>query len=124
MAVILDTCVYLWILEGSERLTEEVRGRLDSEFPRYVSAISFAEIEIKRSIGKVTLPENYREQFVDIGLSPIEYTMNDSVVLSTLPFHHKDPFDRMLISQSINRNLPIVTGDSVFKKYPIKVIVI
>jgi PIN domain nuclease of toxin-antitoxin system len=122
MAVILDTCVYLWILEGSERLTEEIRDRLDQEFPRYISAITFAEIEIKRSIGKITLPENYREQFADIGLSALEYTMEDSISLSTLPFHHKDPFDRMLIAQAISRNLPIVTGDSVFEEYPVSVL--
>lgn len=124
MAVILDTCVYLWILEGSKRLTQEVRNHLDKEFPRYISAITFAEIEIKRSIGKITLPDNYREEIADIGLSPIEYTIEDSISLSTLPFHHKDPFDRMLISQAISRNLPIVTADSVFKEYPVSVFVI
>lgn len=124
MAVILDTCVYLWILEGSKRLTQEVRNHLDKEFPRYISAITFAEIEIKRSIGKITLPDNYREEIADIGLSPIEYIIEDSISLSTLPFHHKDPFDRMLISQAISRNLPIVTADSVFKEYPVSVFVI
>jgi PIN domain nuclease of toxin-antitoxin system len=121
MSVLLDTCIYLWILEGSGRLTEEVRHYLDQAFPRYVSAISFTEIEIERSIGNLTLPDTFRAQLEDTGLTHLEYVKEDSAALSALPFHHKDPFDRMLISQAMARNLPIVTADPVFKEYPVTV---
>lgn len=124
MAVLLDTCVYLWILEDSDRLTGEVRERLDSEYPRFVSSISFAEIEIKRTLGKLVLPADYRDSLEDIGLSPLEYTVDDTLFLAGLPCHHKDPFDRLLISQCIARKLPVVTGDSIFRKYSVETLVI
>lgn len=119
--ILLDTCVYLWIVEDSKRLSDAVKKRLSGEYPRYVSAISFAEIEIKRSIGKITLPDGYRETFDETGLTLLEYNAEDSKPLSKLPFHHKDPFDRMLIAQSIHLNLPIATGDPVFRRYGIEV---
>jgi len=123
MGILLDTCIYLWILEDSSRLTDAVRKRLDSEYPRYVSAVSFAEIEIKRSIGKLQIPENYRDRFVEIGLSHLDFSMEDSTPLTQLPFYHKDPFDRLLIAQGISRKLTIITADSVFKRYPAETIV-
>jgi len=122
MGILLDTCVYLWILEDSDRLSPSIKQRLNGEYPRYVSAISFAEIEIKRSLGKLTLPENYRETFDETGLTLLEYTAADSAPLLKLPFHHKDPFDRILIAQSITRSLPIATGDPVFGQYGIEVL--
>ncbi|MFP4564362.1 MAG: type II toxin-antitoxin system VapC family toxin [Spirochaetia bacterium] len=124
MAVLLDTCVYLWILEDSGRLTEKVRKRLDKEYPRFVSSISFAEIEIKRSLGKLQIPAEYRDSLEDIGLSPLEFGVDDTLFLAELPYHHKDPFDRLLISQCIARKLSIVTGDAVFQQYPVEAMVI
>lgn len=121
MALLLDTCIYLWILDDSERLDAEARAYLNRAYPRHVSAVSFAEIEIKRSIGKLSLPDDYREQLDDIGLSALAYTMDDSAKLGGLAFHHKDPFDRMLIAQAIARDLTIVTADPVFQQYPVRV---
>jgi PIN domain nuclease of toxin-antitoxin system len=121
MGILLDTRVYLWILEDSKRLSAAAKQRLNGEYPRYVSAVSFAEIEIKRSIGKLTLPDNYREAFDATGLTLLEYSAADSAPLLKLPFHHEDPFDRMLIAQSITRNLPLATGDPVFGRYGIDV---
>lgn len=78
-------------------------------------------ISIKRSIGKLTLPDSYREQLEDIGLTPLEYTKEDTAAVAILPVHHKDPFYRMLISQAAPRNLPIVTADPVYQEYPVTV---
>ena len=86
MGILLDTCVYLWILEDSERLSAAAKQRLNDEYPRYVSAASFAEIEIKRSIGKLTIPGNYRKAFNETGLTLLEYSAADSVPLPKLPF--------------------------------------
>ena len=124
MAVLLDTCVYLWILDDSDRLTGEVRELLDSEYPRFVSSISFAEIEIKRSQGILILPGDYRASLEDNGLSPLDYTVGDTLFLAELPYHHKDPFDRLLISQAIARKLSVVTGDAIFRNYPVEAMVI
>lgn len=121
MAVLLDTCIYLWILDDSKRLDDAARRYLNGAYPRYVSAVSFAEIEIKRSIGKLSLPDDYREGFDEIGLSALAYTVDDSATLADLAFHHKDPFDRMLIAQAIEQDLTIVTADPVFEQYPVRV---
>lgn len=124
MGILLDTCVYLWILEDSSRLHTGIKKMLNEEYPRYVSAISFAEIEIKRSIGKLNIPDTYRNSLEEIGLTLLEFTCQDSIPLSILPFHHKDPFDRMLISQSMVRKLTIATGDPVFEQYGIEVLLV
>lgn len=122
MAVLLDTCVLLWIITDSPLLPKKTREYLNKTSPRYVSAISFAEIEIKRSIGKLTIPDDYRNFIESSGLKELPLFGSDTAGLSSLPFHHKDPFDRLLISQAIARNLPILTPDENFAAYPIKMI--
>jgi len=124
VAVLVDTCVYLWILSGSERLDGPARESLDRSYPRYVGALSFAEIEIKRSLGKLVVPDSYGDNLEEIGLSALSYSAQDSAALATLPFHHKDPFDRMLIAQAIARDVTIITADPVFQEYPVGVTLI
>ena len=124
MPLILDTCVFLWLLEDSKRLNSEVKNIIQKNSPCYLSSISLAEIEIKRSIGKLDIPDKYRN-YIDLsGLRELEYSFKDSAILNSLPFHHKDPFDRMLISQALSRNITIITGDEIFAKYPLKTIII
>ncbi len=124
MSLILDTCVFFWILGDSEKLSPEVKNIIQKNSPCYLSSISLAEIEIKRSIGKLDIPDNYRS-YIDLsGLKELEYSFEDSVVLNSLTFHHKDPFDRMLIAQALSRNITIMTSDKIFAKYPLKTIII
>ena len=70
------------IADDFDEYIEEVRERLDSGYPRFVSSISFAEIEIKRSQGILVLPADYRDSLEDIGLSPLEYTADDTLFLA------------------------------------------
>jgi len=124
MSLILDTCVFLWLLGDSEKLNLEVKNIIQENFPCYLSSISLAEIEIKRSIGKLDIPDNYRSFINRSGLKELEYGFEDSVVLNSLTFHHKDPFDRMLIAQALSRNMTIMTSDKIFVKYPLRTIII
>jgi len=124
MSLILDTCVFLWILGDSEKLNLKTKNIIQENSPCYLSSISLAEIEIKRSIGKLEIPDNYRS-YIDLsGLKELEYSFEDSVVLNSLTFHHKDPFDRMLIAQALSRNMTIMTSDKIFVKYPLRTIII
>ncbi|RKX86289.1 MAG: hypothetical protein DRP58_04635 [Spirochaetes bacterium] len=124
MPLILDTCVFLWLLQDSEKLTKDTRKIIQKNTPCYLSSISLAEIEIKRSIGKLDIIDDYRRYIKISGLKELEYSFEDSTVLNSLTFHHKDPFDRMLIAQAISRNITIITGDKIFAKYSARTIII
>ncbi len=93
----------------------------DTSNTSYLSVVSLWEMSIKYNLGKLTLDPNY-EEFVDrevttstIQLLNIE--LEHIRINATLPFHHRDPFDRLIIAQSIAENIPIVTVDSAFDKY-------
>ena len=88
---------------------------------RYFSPISVAEIEIKVSLGKLAVPDNYLDQIIESGISEWPFRSSDARGLSGLPYHHKDPFDRMLIASALIHNLIIVTSDAVFRQYPVTV---
>jgi len=124
MPLMLDTCVFLWILGDYEKLNTDIKNMIQENAPCYLSSISLAEIEIKRSIGKLDITDEYRRYIELSGLKELEYSFSDSEVLNSLTFHHKDPFDRMLIAQAISRNMTIMTGDRIFAKYPARTIII
>ena len=83
----------------------------------YVSSISVAEIMIKASIGKLDVDFDPNEEITRAGFEVLDFTGRDAARLKTLPFHHRDPFDRMLISQSLETGIPILTQDPWFSQY-------
>ena len=83
----------------------------------YVSSISVAEIMIKTSIGKLDADFDPNEQIDKAGFTPLDFTGRDAARLKDLPFHHRDPFDRMLIAQSLETGIPILTQDASFARY-------
>jgi PIN domain nuclease of toxin-antitoxin system len=127
MKILLDTQCWLWWLAAPEKLSQSARRRIaDKRNIVYLSAASSWEIAIKYSIGKLTLPEPPM-QFIPKRLArdaitalPIEvmHTLHDA----DLPRHHKDPFDRILISQSIKEDIPIMTVDKRFELYEVNII--
>ena len=88
----------------------------------YVSSITIAELMIKSSIGKMHINFNPIELAVQSGFEMLDFTGEDALLLQSLPFHHKDPFDRMLIAQSLTNSIPIMTDDSKIALYDCKVI--
>lgn len=121
---LLDTSIFIWLLEDSIKLKPEIKKVLVEEPGScYVSSISIVEIELKRSIKKIVIPDDFRDFIKKSGLKALVYDIDDSQFLTKLPFHHKDPFDRMLISQAIAKNLCLITSDPVFRKYPVKIII-
>jgi PIN domain nuclease of toxin-antitoxin system len=127
MKVLLDTHVFLWLIIGDERLSKKARKAfLDPQNQIFLSAVSLWEIGIKVSLGKLSLKDGWVKQFEKemkintIQVLPIEITHCENI--STLPFHHRDPFDRMLISQATVERMAILTADSRFSDYGVKCI--
>lgn len=127
MRALLDTNAFLWFISDSERLSVNARDFIaDYENELVLSIVSLWEIAIKNSLGKLELllpfnkliPEQL--EMNSIGILPIEIIQLSRVI--KLPFHHKDPFDRMIIAQCITEGMPVISSDAAFQKYPISTI--
>ncbi|MDL5049109.1 type II toxin-antitoxin system VapC family toxin [Oscillatoria amoena NRMC-F 0135] len=120
MNLLLDTHVFLWMLSSPERLNSRVAARLrDPRNSVFVSAISSVEIAIKRGLGKLQAPDNLSLQIEKRGLLELPFQYRHGETLSSLPPHHADPFDRMLIAQAVVEELTLVTHDRKMEPYPI-----
>ena len=124
MAFLLDTHTFLWFIAGDKKLPITVRDKIkDIKQPCFLSVASLWEITIKFQIGKLTLAISLDELFNYIERNLIEIipiNFEHLQVLSDLPRHHGDPFDRLIISQAIAENLTLITRDVGFKKYKVK----
>ena len=124
MKYLLDTQVLLWFVNGDSKLPKKIiEQNINTEHQIIVSHVSIWEIGIKHSIGKLTLRENldyfiYNE-IASYNFSLLEIQLSHIIQTSFLPHHHCDPFDRLLISQSIIENIPIISSDSTFDHYGI-----
>ena len=122
MTLLLDTHTLLWFLTNDSRLSAPARGAVeDSANVAHVSAGSLWEVAIKVALGKLRLPAPYADIFPrqlevnGFGLLPI--TPAHCATLLTLPFHHRDPFDRLLLAQAKTEGMILVTDDGQFAPY-------
>ncbi|BBO68389.1 twitching motility protein PilT [Desulfosarcina alkanivorans] len=123
MKIIIDTHIYLWALAEPFRLSDPKRSALeDLANTIYLSAVSIAELMIKASIGKIQIDFDPVAKAKESGFSLLDFSSDAALMLKDLPFHHKDPFDRMLIAQSIATRYPIMTEDSKITQYDCRVI--
>ncbi|HDY89486.1 MAG TPA: type II toxin-antitoxin system VapC family toxin [bacterium] len=122
MDLLIDTGILIWILADSSHLTINSKQIVQTTDKRFISSISIAEIEIKRSIGKLTIPDTYLQKIFESGFEELPFEFSDAYFLGKLPFFHKDPFDRMLISHAIVKGLTLLTNDKIFKKYNLPII--
>ncbi|MFH2045273.1 MAG: type II toxin-antitoxin system VapC family toxin [Pseudomonadota bacterium] len=127
MQAILDTNSFLWFISGSEKLSiNALEFIADSNNRLVMSTAGLWEIAIKVSINKLNLLQPYEKLIPqqlkenDINVMPIELSHLAKVI--ELPFYHRDPFDRIIIAQALIENLPIVTSDSIFSQYSVKLI--
>ncbi len=122
MKIIIDTHVFLWALSDLSRLSEQRIMELESQANTvYVSSITITELMIKASIGKLQIDFDPVELAIESGFELLDFSATDALLLKELPFHHKDPFDRMLIAQSIANRYPIMTDDKKIKLYTCKI---
>ena len=127
MRVLLDTSVFLWFIAGSDKLTNNARNIInDINNELVLSVASLWEIAIKASIGKITLMQPFGQLIPDqlknngIAVLPIELKHLSAMI--ELPFHHRDPFDRLIIAQGIAEGFSIISSDSHFRKYTVEVL--
>lgn len=119
MKLLLDTHIFLWALSEPHRLTSTQRSEIEDPSNKvYLSSISVSELAIKASLGKLPLTFDPLEVAEQSGFSLLDFSAYDAMLLHQLPFHHRDPFDRMLITQSIAKGLTIATQDPLFEHYP------
>ncbi len=120
---LLDTHAFIWLSENDPNLPNSLREMIDLADTVYLSIVSLWEMAIKLNLGKLSLKRSYEtiEQELessDISLLPI--TFIDTLQIYRLPLHHRDPFDRMLISQAINKSLILISRDTQFDAYPVQ----
>ena len=119
MNIIIDTHIFLWLANGdiSKIKTNHLKYIKDTDNNIYLSSISIAEIVIKKSIGNLRFDGDVLGVLDDMDIKALDFDGMSAVYLETLPFYHRDPFDRMIISQSLAYNYKIITVDKKFKKY-------
>ncbi len=125
MKVLLDTHALLWALTDETKLSECVR-RLLPQADTWFSVASLWEILIKAQTGKIPLPRPtgpfVMSKLQLNGVRILHVTPDHVLRVESLPDHHRDPFDRMLIAQSLEERLPLVTADRIFERYPVELI--
>lgn len=126
MKILLDTHVLLWVAGDPQQLSAQGRKLLeDPQNQLYFSAASLWEISIKNKLGrtdfKVDLPV-LRRNLLDYGFEEIAINSAHTLAIEALPNIHKDPFDRMLVAQTIVEGITLMTADSTVAEYPVAVI--
>ena len=120
MNLLLDTHVVLWAFSDPTRLSPQVREAIiDPRNHVLVSAATVWEVEIKRQLGKLDAPDGFAAQCGACGFDELPISFAHAQEAGSLPRHHDDPFDRMLIAQAMVEHLQIVTADSRFAEYDV-----
>ena len=124
MNLLLDTCVLLWWLDDPNTLLSEqaLTAIKEPDNKIIVSVVSAWEIAIKKTLGKLESPDNLKEVIADaeFELMPIDY--EHAWQVKDLPSHHRDPFDRLLVSQAQIERLTLVTRDAQLKTYDVPIL--
>ena len=126
MRLLLDTVAFIWLVEGSSRLSAPARESIiDSANDAYLSAASAWEIAIKNGLGRLPLrvpPEQFVvEQRRRHRLDSLPITEEAALQVGKLPNLHRDPFDRLIVAQAIAESMTVVTPDRLIKMYPVRV---
>ena len=122
MRLLLDTHVVLWWWSRPSRLRPEVRKAISTADLVLVSAASAWEVVVKQSLGKLTLPIAFAEMVDEAGFNELPVRFQHAAALLSLPNHHRDPFDRMLIAQASTDRTVIVTHDRAFEPYDVEIL--
>jgi PIN domain nuclease of toxin-antitoxin system len=126
MRYLLDTHTLIWFLENDPRLSSKSKELIEDNYNDiFVSVVSLWEINIKISIGRLSLTKSLSDIISELERLYIEILplSNEHIVgIGKLPFHHRDPFDRMLISQSLSEILPLISKDQNIQLYNADVI--
>ncbi len=126
MTYLIDTHALIWYIAGDSRLKRRAISAIENKNNTvYISKATLWEMAIKISLGKLALSIPFEE--LEIYLEEnnffiVDYNFDHLKKLLTLPFHHSDPFDRLIIAQALADNLTIITHDTCFESYPVRII--
>lgn len=123
MILLLDAHTLLWWLADDPTLDATARSTIaDPDSDVLVSAATVWEIGAKRALGKLDAPASVRDAIEQSGFIGLPVSLDDADTVSTLPAHHRDPFDRMLVAQAIRLGAIVVTRDTAFRAYGIPIL--
>jgi len=126
MRALLDTHVFLWAIADDKRLSRRAQKIFTGPNDLWLSVASVWEILIKVQAGKLPLPQPSGPYLIKQAaanrIEVLSITLDHILRIGSLTMHHRDPFDRVLIAQSIEEKLPLVTSDPHFEGYPVEVI--
>jgi PIN domain nuclease of toxin-antitoxin system len=118
--LLLDTHIVLWQLGGERDLAESATTAILSAQSLHVSVVSFAEIGVKVSVGKLDVPDGILDHILGAGLKVLALSPEHGLAVARLPMHHRDPFDRLLVTQAQAEDLTIVTADERIMRYDVR----
>ena len=118
MNIIVDTHIFLWSLAEPHRISKARRMELETMANTvYVSSVTVAELMIKDSIGKLDIQFDPVDMARQSGFDLLDFSADDALLLMDLPFHHRDPFDRMLVCQALNHGWQLMSDDQKISLY-------
>ena len=125
MRFLVDTHAFLWAVLSPERLTDRARGVFpDSDAELLISIATPWEMAIKAGIGKLEngaeILDDFENRMTSSGYRILGASIKHMIRSCYLPRHHKDPFDRLLIAQALDLNIPILSGDDIFDRYGVQ----
>ncbi|MBA3300038.1 MAG: type II toxin-antitoxin system VapC family toxin [Thermoleophilaceae bacterium] len=123
MKLLLDTHAALWWLSGDDRFGPVAEGHLtDSTNQVLLSAAVVWEVAIKRSLGKLAAPDDFASTLLAGGVLPLPVSLDHAAAVESLPWHHRDPFDRLLVAQATVEQATLVSGDDALQPYGVVVV--
>ncbi len=122
MRLLLDTHVVLWQLSGERELSARAQEAITAADDLLLSVVSFAEIGVKVSVGKLDVPDDLQARIADSGVRTLGLSPVHGLAVSGLPVHHRDPFDRLIIAQATVERLTVITADPRFHAYGIQLV--
>ena len=126
MKALLDTHTFLWAISGNAKLSRRAGEIFMGPSDLWLSIASIWEILINAQAGKMPLPQPTGPYLVrklaENRIETLPVNLDHVLKIEALPLHHRDPFDRVLVAQSLHEELPLVTADPMFARYPVKVI--
>ena len=123
MKLLLDAHAALWWLADDPRLGDDAKRQMaDEDNPLLLSAAVVWEVAIKRSLGKLDAPPDFAVTLLRAGAEPLAVTWEHGEAVSDLPWHHRDPFDRMLIAQATIEEAAVVSRDEALRPYGVPLV--
>ena len=125
MNLLLDTHTFLWFVSDDQRLSEATKALIEADDSQpFLSIASVWEMAIKVSLGKLKLDEPFEifipQQLAMNGTGILNISLEHTAAISTLPFHHRDPFDRLIAVQARLEKMPLVSADPAFDAYEVQ----